>query len=215
MSGHQIATAGNRTQLSSASEPTSELHPAPTALGAPGLRQRRGVDTTARFPPVRQGNPYTCGGSVALVAVQPAKSAETIEPRGRHPLARSVAAVERAVTSLSIEMLDVSDSPWPPAPWIACDHALSDPTFFSRWRMMVTKRLARQYASSSDPVCVPDRTTGAYVLRWYLVIPSYVGALLSLRTAGALAGAATARFPARRRGRWEHRAAPRAVLVSR
>jgi hypothetical protein len=44
--------------------------------------------------------------------------------------------------------------------------------------MMVTKRLARQYASSSDTVCVPDRTTGAYVLRWYLVIPSYVGALL-------------------------------------
>ena len=46
---------------------------------------------------------------MALVAVQPAKS-ETIEPRCRHPLARSVAAVERAVTSLSIEMLDVSDS---------------------------------------------------------------------------------------------------------
>ena len=115
---------------------------------------------------------------MALVAVQPAKPAETIEQRRRHPLARSVAAVERAVMSLSIKMLDVSDSPWPPAPWIGCDHALSDPAFFSSWQMMVTQRLAQQYAPVSDEVRVPDRTTGGYVLRWYPAIPSYLGALL-------------------------------------
>lgn len=115
---------------------------------------------------------------MALVAVRPAKPAETIEQRCRHPLASSVAAVERAVTSLSVGMLDVSDSPWPSAPWIACDHALSDPTFFSWWQMMATQRLMHRYALASDEVRVPDRITAGYVLRWYLAVPSYLGALL-------------------------------------
>jgi len=115
---------------------------------------------------------------VALVAASPAKPTETTEQRCRHPLARSMADVKGAVTSLSVEMLDASDSPWPPAPWIGCDRALSDPSFFSWWHMMVSQRLMRQYAPTQDRATVPDRTTVGYVLRWYLVVPSYLGALL-------------------------------------
>jgi hypothetical protein len=44
--------------------------------------------------------------------------------------------------------------------------------------MMVTQRLMQQYAPASDEVRVPDRTTAGYVLRWYLAVPSYLGALL-------------------------------------
>jgi FhuF 2Fe-2S C-terminal domain len=115
---------------------------------------------------------------VVLVAAQPAKPTETTERCCRHPLARSMADVNDTVTSLSVEMLDLSGSAWPPPPWIGCDRALSDPSFFSRWQMMVTQRLMRRYAPTQDRAGVPDRTTAGYVLRCYLVIPSYLGALL-------------------------------------
>jgi hypothetical protein len=90
-----------------------------------------------------------------------------------------VATVDHAVTSLSFRILDVSSAQWPSSPWpssprIECEYALANPAFFTHWREVVTQRLAEQYAH----VPVPEKTTAAYVLRWYLAIPSYLGGLL-------------------------------------
>jgi hypothetical protein len=87
--------------------------------------------------------------------------------------------VDQAVTSLSFRILDVSSAQWPSSPWpssprIECEYALANPAFFTHWREVVTQRLAEQYAH----VPVPEETTAAYVLRWYLAIPSYLGGLL-------------------------------------
>jgi hypothetical protein len=90
-----------------------------------------------------------------------------------------VATADRAVELLSFRTFDrVSDLP--SARWITCDHALSDPEFFPRWRMQVAQWLAEQRAPGKAPgkTKVPEKTTGGYVLQWYLVIPSYLGALL-------------------------------------
>jgi hypothetical protein len=113
------------------------------------------------------------------------------QPHGTHPLATSVATVDHAVRLLSFRMCDQTfDAPSShqpsshqpsshqpsshqrSAPWIACDQALSDPDFFVRWRATVAQRLAEQHPH------VPEKTTGGYVLQWYLVIPSYLGALM-------------------------------------
>ncbi len=115
---------------------------------------------------------------MALVAVRPAKPTGVVRRRDQHPLAMSMAAVESAVTSLSIEILDASNSAWPPTPWIGCDQALSDPAFFSWWQKRVARRLAKQYAPAPGKAHVPDRTTAGYVLRCYPIIPGYLGALL-------------------------------------
>lgn len=120
-----------------------------------------------------------------------------IQPHRTHPLAASVATVDRAVRLLSFRIVDGTfdppspqqpspQQPSPPhhsVPWIACDHALSDPDFFARWRANVAQRLAEQYPHALDPhvlekTRVPEKTTGGYVLQWYLVIPSYLGTLL-------------------------------------
>jgi FhuF-like iron-sulfur protein len=115
---------------------------------------------------------------VTLAAVHAARPPGPVEARCRHPLATSVAAVDRAVTSLSFQMREVSGSSWRTASWIRCDHALSDPSFFSWWRAVIGQRLAEQYSPVTENDLVPERTTGGYVLHWYPVIPSYVGALL-------------------------------------
>lgn len=63
--------------------------------------------------------------------------------------------------------------------WIECDHALSDPAFFPRWRAGAARQLIEQYSSDPHSVSsVPAKTTGGYVLQWYLIIPAYLGALL-------------------------------------
>lgn len=111
---------------------------------------------------------------MALVAVRPAKPTGVVRRRDQHPLAMSMAAVESAVTSLSIEILDASNSAWPPTPWIGCDQALSDPAFFSWWQKRVARRLAKQYAPAPGKAHVPDRTTAGYVLRCYPIIPGYL-----------------------------------------
>jgi hypothetical protein len=68
---------------------------------------------------------------VTQVAVRTAAPARAVDMRGElHPLATSVTAVDRAVTSLSFRTLKVTGSHWPNAPWIGCEHALSDPAFF-------------------------------------------------------------------------------------
>jgi FhuF 2Fe-2S C-terminal domain len=95
-----------------------------------------------------------------------------------HPLATSVAKVDGAVKLLSFRMLDVSGCSWPTASWIGCEHALSKPAFFSEWRAMAAQRLAEQYAPVPDKSLVPEKTTGGYVLQWYLSVPSYLGGLL-------------------------------------
>jgi len=150
----------------------------PTLVTRPPMSSVGVLTPLLRCPEL--GQPYlrALGGRVALVAVRSAKPTETSEQCCQHPLAKSMAEIKDAVTSLSVEMLDISDTAWPHAPWIGCDRALSDPSFFSWWQMMVTQRLMRQYAPMQDGARVPDRTTAGYVLRGYLVIPSYLGALL-------------------------------------
>ncbi len=127
-------------------------------------------------------------------AVPHQQSTGTVDPPRPHPLAASVAAVDRAVKLLSFRLRDdyrpptdplvlIDPVPIDPVPidpvidgrgaqWIECDHALSDPAFFLGWRARVARRLAEQEST------VPEKTTGGYVLQWYLIIPSYLGALL-------------------------------------
>jgi FhuF-like iron-sulfur protein len=112
-----------------------------------------------------------------------------------HPLASSIAVVDRAVTLLDFSMLDDRPLPGGPreaegrtAPWIECDDALSDVTFFSRWRVRIARRLAEQHALP-QPSRIPEKITGGYILQWYPIIPTYLGALLfhSARRVPALA----------------------------
>lgn len=115
------------------------------------------------------------------------------QPRA-HPLASSIAMVDRAVTLLDFSMLDDRPLPEPrgpqgySAPWNECAEALSDVTFFPRWRAGVARRLAEQHALP-QPATIPEKTTGGYILQWYLIIPTYLGALLfhSARRVPALA----------------------------
>ncbi|MBV9164130.1 MAG: (2Fe-2S)-binding protein [Pseudonocardiales bacterium] len=96
--------------------------------------------------------------------------------------------MDRAVTLLSFRVVEAPhsqcrSSQWPSsqrrsAPWIGCEHALADPDFFARWRVMVAQRLAEQHAHVAEQTDVPEMTTAGYVLQWYLVIPSYLGGLL-------------------------------------
>jgi hypothetical protein len=86
--------------------------------------------------------------------------------------------VDDAVELLSFQLLDVSGSRWLTDSWIGCEHALSSPTFFLWWRSRVAQWLAEQYAPVCDKACVPEKTTGGYVLQWYLAIPIYLGGLL-------------------------------------
>ncbi|MGH3841893.1 MAG: (2Fe-2S)-binding protein [Pseudonocardiaceae bacterium] len=99
-----------------------------------------------------------------------------------------MASVDGVVTLLSFRTLGASESPSPSAllpnaSWLGCEQALTDPTFFPWWRATVAHQLAKRYgpvpgrAVVSDKA-VPDKTTGGYVLQWYLAIPSYLGAVL-------------------------------------
>jgi hypothetical protein len=115
---------------------------------------------------------------VPQTAVHITVPVRVVDTRCGHPLATSVATVDRAVASLSFQTLDVAGSHWPSAPWMGCEHALSDPAFFPRWRQVVAQRLAEQHASTSQEATVPETTTAGHVLQRYLVIPSYLGSLL-------------------------------------
>jgi hypothetical protein len=105
-----------------------------------------------------------------------------VKPAGAHPLAASVATVDRAVRSLSFRLADrMPDESRPNEPgsgWITCENALSDPDFFMRWRAIVAQQLTAKYRTAPEQTCVLGKTTGGYVLQWYLVIPSYLGGLL-------------------------------------
>ncbi len=113
------------------------------------------------------------------------ESAAAAQPYYAHPLAASVATADRAVKLLSFRICDQM-SELPSGGWVRCDHALSDPDFFPRWRVQVAQRLAEQqphapeqtHAPEKTHAPVPEKTTGGYVLQWYLVIPSYLGAVL-------------------------------------
>lgn len=94
-------------------------------------------------------------------------NAPTPQPYPTHPLAASVAAVNTAVDWMTFRLTGS-----PGAEWIRCEEALSDPRFFTRWRASVAGWLGEQHAE------VPERTTSAYVLQWYLTIPGYLGAML-------------------------------------
>ncbi len=107
-------------------------------------------------------------------AVPAGGPAAAVDPDWAHPLAASVAAVDRAVTLLSFRIADAASDRW-----IACDHALADPSFFTRWRIKAAQRFADQHpAVLGKPTAVPDKTTAGYVLQWYLAVPAYLGALL-------------------------------------
>jgi FhuF 2Fe-2S C-terminal domain len=114
-------------------------------------------------------------------------------PDRPHPLTESVAAVDRAVGLLSFRVADVPSVPdvpdavdnsgLPQIPdargtgWTECEEALSDPAFFAQWRAKVARWLTEQHALP-DEAAVPEKTTGGYVLQWYLIVPAYLGALL-------------------------------------
>jgi hypothetical protein len=115
---------------------------------------------------------------VSQIAVPTAVPARVVDTRCEHPLVTSVATVDRAVKLLSFRVLDVSGTQWPRAPWMGCEHALSDPDFFPRWRRVVAQRFVEQYAHASQQAFVPERATAGYVLQRYLVIPSYLGGSL-------------------------------------
>lgn len=113
----------------------------------------------------------------ALVPV--GRAAGAIEPHCVHPLAASVATVDRAVALLSFQTADrMPQRSAPGAEWTSCNDALADPDFFPRWRMKAAQQLAEQHAGVSQDIQVPAKTTAGYVLQWYLVIPTYLGALL-------------------------------------
>jgi hypothetical protein len=65
---------------------------------------------------------------VSQIAVPTAVRARVVDTRCEHPLVTSVATVDRVVKLLSFRVLDVSGAQWPRAPWMGCEHALSDPT---------------------------------------------------------------------------------------
>ncbi len=98
---------------------------------------------------------------------------EVVGSCSEHPLAQSLAKVNSAMELLTFRMLDV-----PRPPWIECERVLSGPGFFLRWREAAAQRLAERYAPEPDKAVVPDKTTGGYVLLWYLAIPCYLGGLL-------------------------------------
>lgn len=107
-------------------------------------------------------------------AVLPADPPAAVVGRGAaHPLAASMAAVDRAVDWMSFRLLDtVGTQPTPGGRWTTCEQALSDPACFTQWRAALAQRLGQQYAH------VPEQTTAAHVLQWYLGIPTYLGAML-------------------------------------
>jgi hypothetical protein len=116
---------------------------------------------------------------VAHALVPMGRLARTIEPRCAHPLATSVGRVDRAVPSLSFQAVDrTPPRSSPGARWISCEDALSDPDFFARWRVRVAQQLAEQYVGVPEGTQVPEKTTAGYVLQWYLVVPTYLSALL-------------------------------------
>ncbi len=119
-------------------------------------------------------------------AVGNRESAAAGNPPRPHPLTESVAAVDRAVDLLSFRVVDTGnpdDDSLPQVPdprrtdWIECEEALSDPAFFARWRAKAARWLAEQHAMPTQ-TAVPEKTTGGYVLQWYLIVPAYLGALL-------------------------------------
>jgi hypothetical protein len=58
------------------------------------------------------------------------------------------------------------------AGWTNCAQLLAEPAGFDRWRKILAEWLTMTYGEA------PDRTTGGYVMDWYLFVPAYVGALM-------------------------------------
>ncbi|MGH3550942.1 MAG: (2Fe-2S)-binding protein [Pseudonocardiaceae bacterium] len=111
----------------------------------------------------------------AVVPVGESRAA--VRPPSAHPLAGSVATADATVKLLSFRIFDRTTDLAGDG-WIRCDHALSDPDFFPRWRVQVAQQLAEQQSHALESTQVPEKTTGGYVLQWYVVIPSYLGAVL-------------------------------------
>ena len=101
----------------------------------------------------------------AVVPADP--SAAMVGQCAVHPLAASVTAIDRVVDWVSFRLLDPIGTDW-----TSCDHALSDPACFTRWRAALAQQLAQQHSH------VPEQTTAAHVLQWYLGIPTHLGAML-------------------------------------
>ncbi len=86
-----------------------------------------------------------------------------------HPLAASLAAVDRAVDWMSWRVIEGETTA---TTWSRCERVLRDARFFTYWRAAIAGRLAEQHRE------VPERTPAGYVLQWYLGIPGYTGAML-------------------------------------
>ena len=114
---------------------------------------------------------------MARATVQTTTARAEVAP-ATHPLASSMAAVDRSVDWMSFVFEDVAGPGW-----LRCEQVLRDPDFFTGWRGAVARHLAERHGT------VPDRTPAGYVLQWYLRIPAYTGAMLfhSARRVPALA----------------------------
>ncbi|MGH3788680.1 MAG: (2Fe-2S)-binding protein [Pseudonocardiaceae bacterium] len=62
--------------------------------------------------------------------------------------------------------------------WMTCDHVLANPSFFKQWRITAAQRLAERHTCLDQPIDVPEKTAAGYVMQWYLVIPTYLGAVV-------------------------------------
>ncbi|MGH4021786.1 MAG: (2Fe-2S)-binding protein [Pseudonocardiaceae bacterium] len=103
-------------------------------------------------------------------ATLPVAGARLARASATHPLAGSVAALDRTVEWMSFRLADEACIAWPE--WSGCERALRDADFFAAWRAAIAERLVERHGT------VPERTTGGYVLQWYLGVPGYTGAML-------------------------------------
>jgi hypothetical protein len=105
----------------------------------------------------------------ATVASGPTSGFEQPASEPSHPLAASLAGVDRAVDWMAWQLTEQDPTG---AGWLRCEHVLCDARFFTYWRGAVAGRLAERHRE------VPERTPAGYVLQWYLGIPGYTGAML-------------------------------------
>ncbi len=109
----------------------------------------------------------------ATVASGPARPA-TPTDAAPHPLAGSMAGVDRAVDWMAWRMIE-GDSTG--EGWSCCEQVLRVPDFFTCWRATIAGRLAQLHDGLTERD-VPERTPAGYVLQWYLGIPGYTGSML-------------------------------------
>ncbi len=86
----------------------------------------------------------------------------------RDDLAASVSRASSRQVRMSLRVGLPEDE----AGWVNCGRLLSDSAGFASWRSSLAGWLDATYGAA------PERTTGGYVMTWYLAVPGYLAALL-------------------------------------